>query len=147
MGAAVAVVKNSSKKVFKKSGLIYRIHTCQPSRDSLDCPGNCTLVHDSTHYCMMCLIWKSIPAMVLLLARGLWPRGSRDLVNFNLNGRIKTCQQVKKVLLTSAAKFVPLISPSLETIVLLLLTSFLHLYRLMMQLWIISGSQWENLKL
>ena len=55
------------------------IHTCQPSRVSLDCPGfrlfvpasrfssdcpgNRALVRDSAHYCMMCVIWKSIPAM------------------------------------------------------------------------------------
>ena len=53
-------------------------HTCQPSRVSLDCPGFClfvpvsrfssdcpgnrALVHDSAHYCMMCVIWKSLLA-------------------------------------------------------------------------------------
>ena len=60
---------------------VLMLHTCQPSRVSLDCPGfclfvpvsrfssdcpgNCALVQDSAHYCMMCVILKSIPAMVL----------------------------------------------------------------------------------
>ena len=55
------------------------VHTCQPSRVSLDCPGFClfvpvsrfssdcpgnrALVHDPAHDCMMCVIWKSLPAM------------------------------------------------------------------------------------
>ena len=50
-------------------------HTCQPSRVSLDCPGNCLFVPASrffpqcpgnlmssrnpTNYCIMCVIWKS----------------------------------------------------------------------------------------